>query len=251
MKISLFGKTLFETQSNGAQMWQLGSSETKESKYLPDFMESNNEDSIFSSVITLQEVGGEKKTKKPKAEKPKPSRTPKDVYNLKMLHDKAFKLNTDPAYVDKQIADFKAKLDLISKEEYDMRRGVKEISSIVLRMENRKKYAANSSTFENYPYTTTSKVNDVIGKHSNLKLGQIAQFIADMPKEATDAMKEYNKATQALCSKDAVFYIIADKKDFKKSDKRRDPILLAQSPFGHVWQILGAWDDEMLFLEEL
>ncbi len=44
---------------------------------------------------------------------------------------------------------------------------------------------------------------------------------------------------------------IADKKDFEKKDKRRDPILLAQSPFGHFWQILGAWDKEMLFLEEL
>jgi hypothetical protein len=75
----------------------------------------------------------------------------------------------------------------------------------------------------------------------------IAQFIAEMPKEAVEVMKQYNKATGELCD----FYNIADKKDFKKSDQRCDPILLAQSPFGHVWQILGAWDEEMMFVEEL
>jgi len=64
-------------------------------------------------------------------------------------------------------------------------------------------------------------------------------------------MKNYNKATDKLCGKQAVFYIIANKKDFEKTDKRRDPILLAQSPFGHFWQILGAWDEECLIIEEL
>ena len=72
-----------------------------------------------------------------------------------------------------------------------------------------------------------------------------------MPKEAVAAMKEYNKGCDKLCGKQAVFYIIADKKDFEKTNKRRDPILLAQSPFVNRWQILGAWDKEMLFLEEL
>ena len=64
-------------------------------------------------------------------------------------------------------------------------------------------------------------------------------------------MKQYNKHTDELCSKQAVFYIIADKKDFERTSQRRDPILLAQSPFGHFWQILGAWDKEMILIEEL
>ena len=94
-------------------------------------------------------------------------------------------------------------------------------------------------------------MNNVLKKHDYLQLGEVDQFVADMPKEATDAMKEYNDACKKLCGKKAVFYIIADKKDFKKTESRRDPILLAQSPFGHFWQIIGAWDKEMMFLEEL
>lgn len=52
-------------------------------------------------------------------------------------------LNTDPKYVDQQISDFTDKLGLIKSEEYDMRRGVNEISSIVTRLDNRKKYTAS------------------------------------------------------------------------------------------------------------
>lgn len=80
------------------------------------------------------------------------------------------------------------------------------------------------------------------------KLSKIEQFIADLPSDAMQVMKEYTDNTKKLCDKKAVFYIIADKEDFNKTNKRKDPILLAQSPFGHVWQILGAWDKEMLLL---
>ena len=168
-----------------------------------------------------------------------------------MLNDKSFKLKTDPEYVDGQLKSFKEKLSLIKSEEYDMGRGVKEIASIVSRMENRKKYASVKDFYEEFPYTTTLKIDELVKTHNYLKLGQVAQFLADMPKEAVDIMKSYNKNTEKLCGKQAVFYIIADKKDFEKSEKRRDPILLAQSPFGHFWQILGAWDKELLILSEL
>lgn len=237
------------------------SSSSKESKFLPDFYTTHSSSNDFISFATLSgsldpvidkvknaKVPGKKKKEEP----PKPAPlTPKEVYTLQMLNDKTFKLNTDPAYVDAQLADFKDKLGLIKSEEYDMRRGVNEISSIVMRLENRKKYAEVRTFFEEFPYTTSSKIDDVIKAHDYLKIGQVAQFMADMPREATEVMKNYNKFTDKVCGKQAVFYIIADKKDFEKVNKRRDPILLAQSPFAHVWQIIGAWDREMLFLEEL
>jgi hypothetical protein len=54
-----------------------------------------------------------------------------------------------------------------------------------------------------------------------------------------------------LSNKTTHFYVIADKKDFDKTPAKRDPILLAQSPFGFFWNILGAWSDEMIFLGDL
>lgn len=261
MEIKLFGKSIFNYRTSKAEtLWGLSGPEIKESKYLPDFhADRGGNNGVFNEYVMLQATSnaaiavpvskkGSKKKPEPKIDE---KLTPKKVFELKLLNDEAFKINVDPTYIDKQITDFKEKLNLISAEEYDMRNGIKEISSIKTRMENRKKYPEFKDFFDQFAYTTSSKIEDVVKKHDYLRLGQIAQFIADMPSDAIQTMKDYSKKTQELCGKDAVYYIIADKKDFEKSNSRRDPILLAQSPFGHFWQILGAWDKEMVFLEQL
>lgn len=48
-----------------------------------------------------------------------------------------------------------------------------------------------------------------------------------------DARKEYTEFCLQVCNKKPIFYVIADSKDFQVVNKRRDPILLAQSPYGH------------------
>lgn len=256
----MFGKSLFEVRKTGIDLFvQSTQNEAAKSKFLPDFNRSQNDTpewivqsvAVDNTTLTTPSVKNKKGKKVEKEKVPVVQFSPKKVYELKLLHDETFKLNTDEKYVDAQVSDFKDKLKMIKSEEYDMRRGVDEIASVIIRFENRKKYADVKGFFEEFPYTTTSKINGVIGAHSYLKLGQIAQFIADMPKEAVEIMKKYNANTDKVCGKQAVFYIIANKDDFKKSEKRRDPILLAQSPFGHFWQILGAWDKEMLMVEEL
>lgn len=269
MEIKLFGKSLFSAKKNRAEiLWgEATSPKMTESKFLPDF---HNKQGSFggsnwteSYVVVESSTGGSvavpqsmipkkgKKGLKIDGRKVQIQLTPKGVYEGKFLNDDTFVLNTNEKYVDGQLADFKEKLTLIKSEEYDMKNGVEEISSMIQRLENRKKYPEVKEFFEKLPYTTSSKIAQITKTHDNLQLGQIAQFVADLPKEAVDIMKEYNENTKKVCGKQAVFYIIADKKDFKKSESRRDPILLAQSPFGHIWQILGAWDKEMMFLEEL
>lgn len=269
MEVKLFGRSLFSL-SKGGLLYESSINRAKESKFLMDFHKDTGQDTggivenwlavtntLAGATLIGPGVDAQVKKAKAKAKKPEPAKdepkklTPKEVHQLDMLRDESFKLNTDPKYVDAQLLDFKDKLALIQSEEYDMRRGVNEIASIIQRLENRKKYGDFKKTFDEFPYTTTSRINSVIKGNDHLKLGQVAQFMADMPAEATLAMKRYNEGTMKLCGKQAVFYIIADKKDFQRSDKRRDPILLAQSPYGHFWQILGAWDEEMMFLEQL
>jgi hypothetical protein len=65
------------------------------------------------------------------------------------------------------------------------------------------------------------------------------------------SMKKYTDNMEKLCKKKPVFYVIAEPDKFKKAYEKRDPILLVQSPFGFYWQILGAWDKEMILLSEL
>ena len=76
-------------------------------------------------------------------------------------------------------------------------------------------------------------------------------FIPTFPTEAIEIMDKYEKKVNELCNKRPVFYVIAENEMFKKEFQRNDPILLVQSPFGVYWQILGAWDKEILLLEEL
>lgn len=256
----MFGRSLFKATKGDIGIKQAYNT-IAESKYLIDFYKvlGNGNSMDFTYIMTTEsnsksELSNSKYAKKDvKKEVVKEEKkiTPKGVYDLQMLNDKSFKLKTDPIYVDGQLEGFKDKLNLMKSEEYDMGRGTKEIASIVSRLENRKKYSEVKDFFEEFPYTTTEKIDGLVKTHNHLKLGQVAQFLADMPKEAVEVMKNYNKMTDSLCKKQAVFYIIADKKDFEQTNKRRDPILLAQSPFGHFWQILGAWDEEMLFLGEL
>ncbi len=256
MNIKLFGVSLFSAgESKASAMLEMASQNVRESKYLADFYTMTEGTNFWENPISIDSIiaanNSKKKGAKKKVVKKKAGPTPKGVFEMKLLHDETFVMNTDEKYIEQQLSDFKDKLALIKSEEYDMRRGTVEIGSIIARFENRKKYSEHKNFYEQFPYTAPSRIADVLKKHDHLKMGQVAQFLADMPKEATDVMKAYEARTIQLCDKKPVYYIIADKKDFQKAEKRRDPILLAQSPFGHFWQILGAWDEEMLLLEEL
>ena len=249
MEIKLFGKNIFEFKRENFLIGN-ARNQLKESPYLPDF---NNIGESFNTIdyISMSPIGEIKKQPLKKKKETKIILSPKGIFELKMLNDESFKIKADEKYIEEQISLFTDKLTLVKTSEYDMERGVREISSILIRLENRKKYKEFQDFFDQYAYTTIEKVNDLITTHDYLKLGKSDQFVADLPKEAIDEMKKYEDNTKKLCDKKPIFYIIADKKDFQKTDQRRDPILLAQSPFGHVWQILGAWDKEMVLLNEL
>lgn len=252
MELKIFGKNIFEiTKGKGNVIANVAQQGNKKSIQLPDFYRPGGGNTDFISISEYVETGNIKKVNVDKEKEEVNSITPKEAYSLKLLNNESFEIKVDPAYVDQQLADFKDKLSLLDSQNYDMARGIKEIGSILVRFENRKKYFDHKEFYEQFPYTTTSKVEEMLVKHKNLKVGQLGQFIADIPKEALNIIKDYDKETQKMCDQKAVYYIIADKKDFKQTASRKDPILLAQSPFGHFWQILGAWDEEMLFIEEL
>lgn len=266
--MKIFGIELFKSVNKGDLYFGNAVNELRNNKELPDFYAGRS--SAFSGSVADQytvvmdststtmgsstaDYGTKIYTNIPKGKKQKKKIviTPKEVFTMKLLNDKSFKLNTNPQYVDMQLSSFKDRLSLLKTTRMDMENGSIELQSMVIRLENRKKYPQYSKYFEQFPYTKTQRINIVLKAHDYLKMGKIEQFLADVPKEAVDIMTEYKKQTIKLCSKSPLFYIIAHEDDFKKTDKRKDPILLAQSPFGHFWQILGAWDEEMLLLSDL
>lgn len=253
---SLFGKNLFgfkkpEKSEYLYDFAQHGLLSAYAPRYYDEFIEINSEADLLKS-----------KSKKKKIEKP--SALPKDLYDMKRLHDDKFQLNVDPDYIDDQVQQLKDKLDLLGKkpkpkksEKYDFGEpGAKkyareEVESILERLENRRKLQAFATIVNKYPHTTSDKINEVVQAHSNLECDKIDGFLPDFPKDAINAMKEYNKMCKDICGKETIFYLLLEKKNQATKNARRDPILFAQSPFGFFWQILGAWDKEMIYLADL
>ena len=148
--------------------------------------------------------------------------------------------------IDAKIAVFKTKKSLIRDNRYCK----DEAIDMVLRLENRKKWDEFKSFYEQFDNTTSDKVQDLVTKYK-LVLKSSDLFIAAFPDEAINIMGEYVEQTMKLCGKKPVFYVIAEEQMFEDEFKKKDPILLVQSPFGAYWQILGAWDKEMILLDEL
>jgi hypothetical protein len=137
------------------------------------------------------------------------------------------------------------KRDLITQK-YSRR----EVEAMIERLENRKKWDKFRKFFEGYQNTTDEKIDDLLDKY-DLVMKTSDLFIPEFPDDAIQTMKSYTDNMMKLCKKKPVFYVIAEPDKFRKAYEKRDPILLVQSPFGFYWQILGAWDKEMMLLSEL
>lgn len=147
--------------------------------------------------------------------------------------------------LDEKINLFKSKSKLVGQ-----RFSNEQIKGFTQRLLNRKHYEAHHKFYESFPFTTDDKIDDLLGKYKLvMKVSDL--FVPTFPKEAIDVMEKYTEETKKFTDEAPVFYVIAEEDDFKQKRKKLDPILLVQSPFGFYWQILGAWDKEMLLLSEL
>ena len=126
----------------------------------------------------------------------------------------------------------------------------REISALIERLTNRKKYIDSKEYFDGFQNTTDQKIDSLLSKY-DLVMKTSDIFIPEFPDEAINIMKGYTDEVNKICGKNPIFYVIAEPDKFKKAYEKRDPILLVQSPFGFYWQILGAWDKEMILLGEL
>lgn len=189
--------------------------------------------------------------KKQDKENEKKNITPKELYNLKVLNQVEFGIECSEEYIKKNVELLTKKLKMMRGDSGSVKYGKEELKSLIERLENRRNFKKFDKLINEYPHTTSEAVGSILNKENHLRCKSATEFIPDFPKEAIDAMEKYEKLCMDLCKKKPVFYVIADKKDFGEIDRKRDPILLAQSPFGFFWQILGAWDEEMVFLGDL
>lgn len=204
--------------------------------YLFDFRNYQSQYNGNTSVSVLQ-VGASSESDMPSKIKVKPI----DVLNELETIPTPFTLTL----LDEKIEMLKEKSKLIVQ--YYAKR---EVEGLLERLENRKKYAEHKSFFDGFQNTTDEKIEILLDKYE-LVMRTSDIFVPEFPDDAIASMKNYTDKMVELCGKKPLFYVIATEDKFQEKYKQRDPILLAQSPFGFYWQILGAWDKEMLLLSEL
>lgn len=147
--------------------------------------------------------------------------------------------------LDKKISVLKDKTKLINQ-----RYAKDQLNGLIKRLQNRKKYKKYFKFYNQFPNTTDDKIDKLLEKYK-LVMKESHIFVPVFPDEAIQVMKDYTEVTKKVCGEKPVFYVIAEYKDFVKKEEKLDPILLVQSPFGFFWQILGAWDKEIILLHEL
>lgn len=95
--------------------------------------------------------------------------------------------------------------------------------------------------------TTTPEKVEALLKEYQLKHDNVDRYVRRIPERAVTEMERFESVWRKVNRKSQpVFSIIAPEGDFKK-----DPILLAKSPFGAYFYILCAWDKEISIVDEL
>ena len=215
---------------------QIGSIDGLDENYLFDF---KNWSSQYNGVGTSIAIGmpNSSDSKQPTKIKIKPIDALKELETVPT----PFSLTL----IDEKIEILKDKAKLIVQF-YPKR----EVEALIQRLENRKKYSESKEFFDRFQNTTEEKIDVLLEKY-DLVMKTSDIFVPEFPDEAIKAMKEYTEKSELICGKKTIFYVISEEKDFKKAYQKRDPILIVQSPFGFFYQIIGAWDKEMLLLSEL
>ena len=148
--------------------------------------------------------------------------------------------------IDEKIETLKKKSKMVSHQIYTKA----QVDGMIKRLEYRKRYHEQAAFYEQFPRSTDEKIDALLAKYK-LEINKPDLFIPTFPKEAIDVMDKYTEVTRELTGEEPVFYVIAEESAFRKKREKLDPIILAQSPFAFVWDVLGAWDKEMLLLSEL
>lgn len=111
----------------------------------------------------------------------------------------------------------------------------------------RKKYDAAKDRFR-WPITSQEKIDKLCSKY-RLRIVSFTSFYKTVPDEGLDEMEDFMKAYQKVRKDEPFFQLIAD--ETGEETKKADPILLAGSPFGNWFYVLGAWDKEVEIVDQL
>lgn len=110
----------------------------------------------------------------------------------------------------------------------------------------RKAYRKYGHLFK-WSVTTQEKINELLQKYKLMQVN-LSSYARNIPNEALDEIEQFASAYEYILTTPPEFQLICD---FGGPEQKKDPILLARSPFGNWWYVLGAWDKEVEYVDDL
>jgi len=148
----------------------------------------------------------------------------------------------DVSDLDKKIKVVKRRFGIFKEQGLDIRD-----ETIALRYLNaRKKFLKVSKKFA-WPTTTQEKIDTLLSTYKLMKVGA-ASYSRNLPHEAVDEIEKWAEAQALINNEKPELSLICDQGG---KEQKKDPILLAKSPFGDWYFVLGAWDKEVMYVDDL
>lgn len=113
----------------------------------------------------------------------------------------------------------------------------------------RQKFAKTEHLFKDWPITTDEMIQNLVKKYK-VQFVSFYGYSKSLPIQATEQLEKFGDAWEKVVDDDTKpdLRMITD---YKGTEHKKDPILLAASPFGAWWHILGAWDEEVKIVDDL
>lgn len=106
----------------------------------------------------------------------------------------------------------------------------------------------------NWPVTTKDKIEKLCRTYK-LELVQFRSYYKTVPMEAIDELEKFCKEYERFTDTEPELKLIIDDApapgESQSRERKKDPILLASSPFGRWYHVLGAWDLHVEVVDEL
>lgn len=144
--------------------------------------------------------------------------------------------------LDKQIKIVQRRIDVLEEQGVNLTDEPEALGFL----KARKKYSRYANLFK-WDVTTIEKIQTLCSTYKVMKVS-FSGYHKTVPNEALDELEKFALAYEKVRNDKPILELIVDQGG---PEQRKDPILLARSPFGKWYYILGAWDKEVEIVDDL
>lgn len=142
----------------------------------------------------------------------------------------------------------------VLREEIGMRDTPDEDEALIFLYSRQKLQKLKGQHNFTWPVTTREKIEKLC-KTYQLSLVSFRGYYKTVPMEAIDELEKFCKEYEKFTDTEPDFKLIIDDapapEERQSQERKKDPILLASSPFGRWYHVLGAWDHHVAVVDEL